>query len=222
MKVLVSSLIVVSFGAIGFGMTNSMLQWSEDVQVAVSPAQPVNADSVKLASTRWKPISGNPRERAILAAGCFWGVEYRYRQMKGVTATASGYIGGRTLNPTYREVLSHTTGHAEAVMIEFDPKVVSYSQILEVFWESHNPTTKNRQGPDIGDQYRSAIFYLSPDQRKAAAESMKKAQARFTRPIVTELSTATTFWMAEDYHQQYSEKNGKGYCPIDRSNHVGG
>ena len=155
-------------------------------------------------------------ETATFAAGCFWGVEATFRQIKGVKATAVGYTGGRMDRPTYEDVCTDTTGHAEAVQVEYDPAQVSYQQLLDVFWKNHDPTTPNRQGPDHGTQYRSVIFYHSPEQ-KAAAESSKQEldkSGKFRRPIVTEIVPATTFWKAEDYHQQYLEKRGLSSCHL--------
>ncbi len=155
-------------------------------------------------------------EKAIFAAGCFWGVEAEFRNVKGVKATSVGYTGGRTDHPTYKEVCTDTTGHAEAVEIEFDPAEVSYQQLLDVFWASHDPTQLNRQGPDSGKQYRSAVYFLTPAQ-EAAAKASRDALAKsgkFTRPIVTEIAPAATFWKAEDYHQQYLEKRGLAHCRI--------
>jgi peptide-methionine (S)-S-oxide reductase len=152
------------------------------------------------------------REKATFGAGCFWGVEADFRAVPGVTATRVGYLGGHTDNPTYRDVCSHTTGHAEVVEVEFDPDQVSYDKLLEVFWNGHDPTQLNRQGPDVGDQYRSAIFFHSPEQEAAAKESLEAARPRFRRPIVTEITPASTFWEAEDYHQQYLEKRGLASC----------
>lgn len=155
-------------------------------------------------------------EKATFGAGCFWGVEATFRQLPGVTATAVGYEGGHTLNPTYRDVCSHGTGHAEVVQIEFDPAEISYERLLTVFWENHDPTTLNRQGPDVGDQYRSAIFYHSPEQ-KATAEKSKaewNASGKFRRPIVTDIVPTETFYLAEDYHQQYLEKRGLATCHL--------
>ena len=151
-------------------------------------------------------------EKATFGAGCFWGVEAEFRATPGVTATTVGYEGGTRPNPTYREVCSHTTGHAEVVQVEFDPDQVSYEELLDVFWHGHDPTTLNRQGPDVGDQYRSVIFFHSPEQEKAARVSLETAQARFRRPIVTQIVPATDFWPAEDYHQQYLEKRGLASC----------
>lgn len=154
--------------------------------------------------------------KATFAAGCFWGVEDVFRQVDGVNSTRVGYIGGKTANPSYEDVCSHTTGHAEAVEVDYDPAKVSYDQLLNVFWENHDPTTLNRQGPDVGDQYRSAIFTQDAEQQVAAEGS--KAQAdrsgRFRRPIVTQVVPAPEFWQAEDYHQQYFQKRGVSHCHI--------
>lgn len=149
-------------------------------------------------------------QRATFAAGCFWGVESAFRQLPGVLATAVGYTGGHTENPTYKEVCSDRTGHAEAVMVEYDPATISYEQLLAVFWDSHDPTQRNRQGPDYGSQYRSAIFTHGPEQEKAARESKERLSksGKFRKPIVTEIAPAPEFYMAEDYHQQYFEKRG--------------
>lgn len=156
-------------------------------------------------------------EAAVFAAGCFWGVEYAFRKIPGVLKTTVGYTGGTVKNPTYERVCSHATGHAEAVEIEFDPAKVSYEKLLETFWAIHDPTTVNRQGPDIGDQYRSAVFYNSPEQEKAAIALKEKLEksGRFKRSIVTEIASAKEFYKAEDYHQQYFEKNGmRPRCPL--------
>jgi peptide-methionine (S)-S-oxide reductase len=151
-------------------------------------------------------------EKATLGAGCFWGVEATYRRLAGVKSTAVGYMGGKLKNPTYKDVCTDSTGHAEVLEVTFDPDVISYHDILEVFWDNHNPTTLNRQGPDVGTQYRSAIFYHSPEQKAEAEKSRDAAQARFPRPIVTEITPATEFWRAEEYHQQYLEKRGLSQC----------
>lgn len=151
-------------------------------------------------------------EKALFAAGCFWGVEDVFREIPGVVATRVGYTGGHALNPTYRDVCSGDTGHAEAVEITFDPEIISYEQLLEVFWKCHDPTQLNRQGPDIGDQYRSAIFYFSEEQKQAAEESRDTLErsGRLRRRIVTGITPAGTFWEAEEYHQKYHQKNGGG------------
>jgi peptide-methionine (S)-S-oxide reductase len=155
-------------------------------------------------------------ERAIFGAGCFWGVEAAFRQLPGVVSTAVGYSGGHTDNPDYKQVCSGTTGHAEVVEVEYDPERVSYDRLLDTFWDEHDPTQVNRQGPDVGEQYRSAIFYLTPEQREAAERSKAERQAsgRYRRPIATEITPAGTFWRAEDYHQQYLEKRGMATCRI--------
>jgi peptide-methionine (S)-S-oxide reductase len=155
-------------------------------------------------------------EKATFGAGCFWGVEAAFRQIKGVKATAVGYMGGAMDNPTYEDVCYRKTGHAEVVEVEFDPTLVSYDTLLNVFWENHDPTTMNRQGPDIGEQYRSAIFVQSPEQQTAAEASKQRleAEGRYRRPIVTEIRPAATFYVAEDYHQQYLEKRGLSSCHI--------
>jgi len=156
-------------------------------------------------------------EKATFAAGCFWGIEASFREVKGVIKATVGYSGGRTANPTYEEVCTDRTGHAESVLVEFDPSVVSYDQLLESFWSMHSPTTKDRQGPDVGTQYRSAIFYHTPEQRdKAMASKAKQERSeRYGgRPIVTEIVPASTFYPAEEYHQRYHEKHGLRGCRI--------
>ncbi|MCB0826123.1 MAG: peptide-methionine (S)-S-oxide reductase MsrA [Armatimonadetes bacterium] len=197
-----------------------MLTGSPTIKAAASDEKP--SAELKLAPTKFKAAEGANLERAIFAGGCFWGTEFHFRTVKGVTATAVGYTGGHKENPTYKEVCYTNTGHAEGVMLEFDPKVVSYRELVDQFWEIHNPTTKNRQGPDIGSQYRSAIYTLNDEQMKVALQSKKEAAKMFSAPIVTEIVKASPFYMAEDYHQQYAEKTGKASCPIDRSNHIGG
>ena len=153
-------------------------------------------------------------QRAIFAAGCFWGIEAAFRELDGVTATTVGYSGGHTEAPTYEQVCSGRTGHAESVEVVYDPSRVSYDQLLNLFWEIHDPTTLNRQGPDIGEQYRSAVFFLNPEQEAAARKSLQTADTggRFKRPIVTEITPASKFYPAEDYHQQYFEKRGVSHC----------
>ena len=155
-------------------------------------------------------------EKAIFGAGCFWGVEEVFRKIPGVTATAAGYSGGTLADPTYEDVCSGRTGHAEVVEVEFDPGLVTYGQLLEVFWESHDPTTPNRQGPDTGTQYRSIILCRTPEQLAAATESKTAVDrsGRLKRPIVTEITTASTFYRAEEYHQRYLEKRGGGACHL--------
>jgi peptide-methionine (S)-S-oxide reductase len=151
-------------------------------------------------------------ETATFAAGCFWGVEAAFRRLPGVTDAIAGYPGGSTENPGYKEVCSGRTGHAEAVKVTFDPSTVTYDKLLDLFWEMHDPTTPNRQGPDIGTQYRSAIFVHGPEQEAAALASKERVAGRFGRPIVTEIVPAAPFYQAEDYHQRYFEKRGIAAC----------
>lgn len=153
-------------------------------------------------------------EHATFAAGCFWGVEAAFRKLKGVTATAVGYAGGSVARPTYQDVCTGQTGHAEVVQVDFDPAQIRYEDLLETFWKIHNPTTRNRQGPDFGTQYRSAIFFHSPEQEASAKASVIQAQTRWPAPIVTEITPASTFWRAEEYHQQYVEKGGHSACHL--------
>lgn len=154
--------------------------------------------------------------KATFAAGCFWGVEETFRKLPGVTATAVGYMGGKLANPSYEDVCTDETGHAEVVDVEYDPAKVSYEQLLDVFWQNHDPTQLNRQGPDMGTQYRSAVFYHTPEQ-KMTAESAKaslQSSGRYRRPIVTEITAAGPFWRAEEYHQKYLQKRGKDSCHL--------
>jgi peptide-methionine (S)-S-oxide reductase len=155
-------------------------------------------------------------EKAIFGAGCFWGVEAAFRQVPGVTDTEVGYAGGTMENPTYRDVCTDETGHAEVVQVTYDPAKVSYDQLLDVFWKAHDPTQVNRQGPDVGTQYRSAIFYYTPEQEAAAKASKERLaeSGRFSRPIATEIKPAPKFFRAEDYHQRYLEKRGLAQCHI--------
>lgn len=157
---------------------------------------------------------GEAMEKATFGAGCFWGVEAEYAQLQGVVSTQVGYMGGTLKNPTYQDVCTDKTGHAEAVEIEYDPEKVSYDDLLKVFWQTHDPTTLNRQGPDVGTQYRSVIFYYSPEQEAAARASKERlAQTgRYRRPIITEIIPASEFWRAEEYHQQYLKKRGRLHC----------
>ena len=154
-------------------------------------------------------------ETAIFGAGCFWGVEWVFRQVPGVQDAVSGYAGGLTDNPTYRDVCSHTTGHAEVVEVTFDPSVVTFEQLLEVFWAMHDPTQVNRQGPDVGDQYRSVVFTTTQEQLATAIASKERAQSRFDKPIATQIQETPTFYPAEGYHQRYYEGNGHTpYCHV--------
>src|SRR5947209_18113139 len=148
-------------------------------------------------------------QKATFGAGCFWGVEAEFRQLaSGIVSTAVGYEGGTMKNPTYRDVCTDRTGHAEVVEVEYDPEKITYEDLLKVFWENHDPTTLNRQGPDVGAQYRSAIFFHTPEQESAAKASKEKMQAGYKNKIVTEITPASEFYRAEDYHQQYLEKRG--------------
>lgn len=153
---------------------------------------------------------------ATFGAGCFWGVEETFRSTPGVLSTVVGYLGGTMENPTYEDVCTGKTGHAEVVQVTYDPSVVSYETLLDVFWGNHNPTTLNRQGPDVGEQYRSAIFYHTPEQKLIAEKSKDALQAsgKFGKPIVTEITPASAFYKAEDYHQQYLAKRGLSSCHI--------
>lgn len=155
-------------------------------------------------------------ELATFGAGCFWGVEVTFRNTPGVRDALVGYLGGTLANPTYKDVCTGRTGHAEVVQVKYDPAEVSYDKLLDVFWENHNPTTLNRQGPDVGTQYRSAIFYHTPEQKRAAEESKAQLEAsgRFRHPVVTEITEASTFYPAEDYHQRYLEKRGLASCHV--------
>lgn len=153
-------------------------------------------------------------EKATFAAGCFWGVEEMFRHLNGVKATMVGYTGGHMANPSYEKVCSDETGHAEAVEVTYDPSLVTYEDLLKIFWDNHNPTTRNRQGPDVGTQYRSAIFYHSDEQKAAAEQSRASvaASGKWKQPIVTEIVPAVSFYKAEEYHQQYLEKRGLSTC----------
>ncbi len=161
--------------------------------------------------------AGTPaRATATFGAGCFWGIEAAFRQVPGVVSTAVGYMGGTRDRPSYRQVCTGRTGHAEVVQVTYDPERLGYDDVLAVFWDNHDPTTLNRQGPDVGTQYRSAVFFHDEAQEKAARRSIEELEAsgRFRRPIVTEVTAAATFWPAEDYHQQYLEKRGLSTCRI--------
>ncbi len=166
--------------------------------------------------------NGTPRrekartEKATFGAGCFWGIEAAFRELDGVIGTAVGYAGGSLENPTYQDVCGDRSGHAEVVEVEFDPSRVSYDKLLDLFWSSHDPTTVNRQGPDIGSQYRSAIFFHNPEQEAAALQSMEALErsGSYRNPVVTEITPAPKFYRAEEYHQRYLEKRGLAHCRI--------
>ncbi len=161
-------------------------------------------------------MTDNKLNVAIFAAGCFWGVEDKLSRVSGVIQTEVGYTGGHTMNPTYKTVCSHTTGHAEAVKIQFDPSQISYEDLVKFFFDLHDPTTRDRQGPDVGNQYRSAIFYTSQVQRKVASQIKDKLNdnGRYNRPIVTEITEAGPFYRAEEYHQKYFQKTGRSSCRV--------
>ncbi len=158
-------------------------------------------------------VPSGKNQLAVFAQGCFWGVEERFRKVPGVVATAVGYTGGQTQNPSYENVSTHRTGHAEAVLVEFDPVQVSYGELLQFFWRTHDPTSGDRQGPDRGSQYRSAIFTFGSEQMAAALASRAEEQKRLADRITTEIAPAGPFWIAEDYHQQWDEKHGTLSCP---------
>ena len=159
-------------------------------------------------------ITTKNAEKATFAAGCFWHVEEAFREVKGVLTTQAGYTGGNIENPTYEDVCSHTTGHAEAVELTFDPKIVTYSELVDVFWSIHDPTQVDRQGPDIGSNYRSAIFYHNEKQKAEAEKSRQLQQKKIKGEIATEIAAATKFYRAEEYHQKYLAKRGLSTCPI--------
>ena len=154
-------------------------------------------------------------QKAIFAAGCFWGVQYYFDQVPGVKKTITGYIDGKTKNPTYEQVCTHKTGHAEATLIEFDPVKVNYETLVKQFFRIHDPTQLNRQDPDVGDQYRSAIYYFDNEQKNTAEKVKQELQSSFARPIVTEVTKASEFYPAEDYHQKYTQRTGRGFCHVD-------
>jgi len=193
--------------------------------VPVQPGANVPAEKVMIGNPavgkrpgdvgRGTPLTpSGTNQLAVFAQGCFWGVEERFRKVPGVVATAVGYAGGRAANPTYEQVSSHRTGHAEAVLVEFDPGKVSYDELLAFFWRTHDPTSGDRQGPDRGHQYRSAIFTFGEEQARAAQASRAEEQKRLADPITTEISPAGPFWLAEDEHQQWDEKHGRLSCPL--------
>lgn len=152
--------------------------------------------------------------KALFAAGCFWGVQFYFDQIPGVRQTTAGYTGGQTDNPTYEEVCSHTTGHAEVVLVDFDSTKVSYEMLVRHFFRMHDPTQLNRQGPDVGDQYRSAIFYTTDEQKEVAKRVRSDLAAQFAKPIMTVIEPAKPFYKAEDYHQKYAERTGRGMCHV--------
>ena len=202
-------LALIGITAIGVvvGCTVSSAMPAPGVKVGANPGNVVRALPGHL-------MASHKNQLASFSGGCFWGTEDVFRQVPGVVATAVGYSGGHIANPSYEQVCTHSTGHAETVLIEFDPSRVTYKQLLKVFWENHDPTTVDRQGPDIGSNYRSSIWCFSQDQMKEAKLSLQEQQKKLTNRIVTEIQTAQPFYLAEDYHQQYDEKHGTHFCPI--------
>jgi peptide-methionine (S)-S-oxide reductase len=207
----------IAFTVMGMGALLALVGCAVSAAGAVSPASGVkvgtNPGNIgKVGPYHLKPTGHN--QLASFSAGCFWGTEDIFRQVPGVVATAVGYTGGHLDNPTYEDVCTHTTGHAETVLVEFDPSKTSYKKLLNVFWENHDPTTPNQQGPDFGTNYRSAIWCFDKDQLAQAKQSLVEAQSKLKHKIVTEIGTTKPFWIAEDYHQQYDEKHGTHFCPI--------
>jgi peptide-methionine (S)-S-oxide reductase len=197
------------------GVSTAIHEPDTSAASALAPRSHVGADPGSVG--RGTPLTPRPGHAlAAFAAGCFWGVEETFRQVPGVVATAVGYTGGHTDDPTYESVCTHTTGHAETMLVEFDPKVVSYTTLLNVFFKNHDPTTMNRQGPDVGDQYRSAIFTFSAGQAAEAGAAKEREAAAVGRPVVTIISPVGRFWKAEEYHQQYDEKTGTRSCPLPK------
>ncbi len=194
------------------GMTSR--QSDNPVRLVAAGGQTAVQTAESTAATA-QPVVPEERAVATFGAGCFWGVELAFQQVPGVTSTAVGFSGGAFKNPTYHDVCRKDTGHAEVVQVVYEPKKVRYEDLLEVFWKCHDPTLLNRQGPDVGSQYRSAIFYHTPEQKAAAEASKAKldASGRFGRPIVTEITPAGAFYRAEEYHQRYLEKRGQVACP---------
>ena len=192
---------------------------------SIAPARRGNGENLMIGNSACGKNPGNAghgtplvatgkNQLAVFAQGCFWGVEERLRKVPGVSATAVGYAGGQAANPSYEEVCRGSTGHAEAVLVEFDPEKVSYAHLLHFFWETHDPTSGNAQGPDRGTQYRSAIFTFGAEQQKEAAASREEAQKGLRDPITTEIAPAGPFWIAETYHQQWDERHGSLSCPL--------
>jgi peptide-methionine (S)-S-oxide reductase len=215
MKILFGNLSAIALG-IGFGLLALAAALRPPVAEA-SPALTANG----LVRTKTAPAVLPKTELAAFAAGCFWGVEDQFRKEKGVVATAVGFMGGHTPHPTYEQVCVGDTGHAETVEVEYDPKVVSYDHLLQLFWDIHDPTTPNRQGPDVGEQYRSVIFTFNDAQRKAALASRDRLQksGELSAPIVTEIVAAGPFTKADEHHQQYVEKGGFAMCHLRKTIH---
>jgi peptide-methionine (S)-S-oxide reductase len=205
------SLLARSLIAVCACLSISAVLLAQRQNVSAGPKIGTHPGGIGLNNSPLKPAPGD--ELAAFSGGCFWGTENAFRHVPGVVATAVGYTGGTVPNPTYEQVCTHTTGHAETVLVEFNPKKVSYNDLLSDFWKMHDPTTVDRQGPDVGNSYRSAIWCYSNDELQQAIASRKAAQRNFQDPIVTTISLAKPFYMAEDYHQQYDEKTGTNTCP---------
>ncbi len=206
-----------------FGCHQGSTAVADTVAPSASPPPPAPSAPAALAHVgtepghvgRGTPLTPAPGdELAAFSEGCFWGSEDTFRHVPGVVATAVGYTGGHTRDPSYEDVCTHTTGHAETVLVEFDPKKVTYAKLLSTFWDTHDPTTLDRQGPDVGDQYRSAIWTFSAGQAAEARTSMAAEQKHYDRPITTAIAPIGVFWKAEGYHQQYDEKTGRHSCPL--------
>lgn len=207
----------VLFAVIGLGSLMATVGCAITAASAAGPGSGAkvgtNPGNIEKSGAYHVKASGK-NQLASFSAGCFWGTEDIFRQVPGVVATAVGYTGGHLDNPSYEDVCTHQTGHAETVLVEFDPSKVSYKKLLSVFWENHDPTTPNQQGPDFGSNYRSAIWCFDRDQLALAKQSLAEAQSKLHHKIVTEINAKQPFWLAEDYHQQYDEKHGTHFCPI--------
>lgn len=213
---------VLGLGAVSAAAGGALYYASRSVSElppACAPDEPAVApvkEGKKMISSKIADSKSGKVEAAVFGAGCFWGVESTFRALPGVLSTSVGYAGGHLINPTYHDVCSDETGHAEVVKIEFDPDQISFEELLDVFFKSHNPTTLNRQGPDFGSQYRSVVFYEN-DAQRATAEAVKQrvdASGRWGRPVVTQIVPAAKYYPAEDYHQQYNEKRGRTSCHL--------
>lgn len=208
---------MAAVGAVAAGLFGNLAARQAAAQARGGPVDPPGLRATTGRTPYGKRLDkGAHVEKATFGAGCFWGVEAAFRRVKGVTTTRVGYMGGHTKNPSYQDVCAGRTGHAEVVEVTYDPKAVSYSDLLTVFFAEHDPTTVNRQGPDVGYQYRSVIFYHTPEQKQAAEDAKKQlsVEGRFRGPVVTAIEPAPEFWQAEDYHQQYLEKRGLASCHI--------
>ena len=197
------------------GVTTQPVATSESSSPTMAANGKVGTDPGHATQTGAKLVPTGNDKLAAFAAGCFWGVEDAFRHVQGVVATAPGYSGGHTESPTYEDVCTHTTGHAETVLVEYDPAKVSYEKLLQAFWMMHDPTQVNRQGPDYGDNYRSVVFTFDDEQARVAKASKEKEQPRHDKPIATSIEPMRVFYKAEPFHQQYSERTGDHSCPIN-------